>query len=78
MSTELPLERVGTPADFLAARLVRSRYADGNPLVIVVSGSMEISERTTTAHQLVISDREAAETLAHQILEEVSKWPKSC
>lgn len=75
MNEGIPVEHVGTPADELEARLVRSRYADGQPPVIVISGSIAVSDRTSTSHQLVVGNWKAAENLAYEILEEVSKWP---
>ncbi|MFI9123838.1 hypothetical protein ACIGW0_31355 [Streptomyces bikiniensis] len=75
MSEELPLERVGTAADVLDARLVRSRFADGQPPVLVISGTTHDSDTRSTASQLVVSDWKAAENLAYEILEEVRKWP---
>ncbi|WP_405927872.1 hypothetical protein OG554_03485 [Streptomyces griseus] len=74
-TSSLPAERVGTPADSLEVRLVRSRYADGQPPVIVIAGTTRTSDCTTSSTQLVIDDWKAAENLAYEILEEVRRWP---
>lgn len=74
MDGEILLEAVSTPSDEVDARLVRSRYMDGRPPVIVIRGTTAIENRSSSA-QIVIADWKAAENLAYEILEEVTKWP---
>ncbi|MFD8595414.1 hypothetical protein ACFV1L_10470 [Kitasatospora sp. NPDC059646] len=76
MTDELPMVPVGTPADRVTAELVRSRYAEYQPPVIVIAGETTTSPVTSSRTQVVIADWKAAENLAYEILDAVSRWPE--
>ncbi|MER6485697.1 hypothetical protein ABT264_19340 [Streptomyces virginiae] len=73
---DLPIERVGAPAQTVSADLVRSRYLDGQPPVIVIRGRHGDGTQSG-GNQIVVDDWKAAENLAYEILEEVRKWPET-
>ncbi|MFD6363491.1 hypothetical protein ACFWFX_27140 [Streptomyces roseolus] len=74
MTNELPIEGVSTPSEHLSAHLVRSRYLDGQPPVIVIRGRSG-DDRVSGGTQIVVDDWKAAENLAYELLEEVRRWP---